>query len=133
MSIEQPQQNNEHKVEMSDVFAFGELLAGARAKLNKSHKTIAKELNLHTTSPDRWENASEFPQESRLTDIAQVYGLDLTRVIEVFKLSKQARKLEKEARKELEFRHSAKKGTEHEFDPFLPERSGRLKRSRTKY
>ena len=132
MSLEQ-RQTSERKVEMNDVFAFGEMLAEARARLDKGHKAIAKELNLNVKSSYNWEDASEFPKEDRLPDIAKAYGLDLTKVIEVYRLSKQAHKLEKEAKKSTPVAHVSKRGSDNEFDSVAPERISRPKRYRTRF
>ena len=133
MSQEMPKIiTEEKKVKMEDVLVFGQKLTEAREKINKRHKAIAQEIGVNPGTPYHWEKGEEFPDENKLPKIAQAYGIDLEKLTEIFILSRAARELEKEARRPIPA-HFSKRGSDNEFDPSAPERSARLKRSRTRF
>ncbi len=88
------------KVTVEDRTLFGDKLKEARNRLEKStKKNVALKLGVDTTSINFWETGETFPDESRLPDIAQAYNIDLNELTGAFKISKEARELEKNSRK----------------------------------
>lgn len=88
----------ERKVTMENVNTFGLFLSEARKMLGKNKSEVSKQLGVGLTVISNWEKGDILPDEDRLGLIAEVYGIDLEKLAKVFKISQQARNLEKEAR-----------------------------------
>lgn len=83
------------KVTMEDVTLFGKLLFDKRNIIKKTAKEIASEFSsINESSILAWEKGTSFPEEEKLPVIAKAYGIELEELIRVFKISKEARRIE---------------------------------------
>jgi hypothetical protein len=82
---------------IDDLKALGDFLSCAKQRIGKTFEEIDTELGV--TSSHMWQEAKTFPSESRLPEVARVYGVDFEELKAVYDLSKKARKLEKSSRR----------------------------------
>ncbi|MDO8686840.1 MAG: hypothetical protein Q7K11_01360 [Candidatus Berkelbacteria bacterium] len=88
------------KVRIEDVTLFGKLLSKSRSALGKNITEIVSETALATVpATRRWEQGDAFPEEDKLPAIAEAYSINLEELIRVLKISKEAREMEKNVRK----------------------------------
>lgn len=100
-----------NQVKLEDIKAFGNKLKEARNKLGKKQKKVAAEVGVTGRLIFNWESADSFPTEDKLPDIARVYNIDLAELTDIFERSKEARELEKKARRSLQKRFDKQEPT----------------------
>jgi transcriptional regulator with XRE-family HTH domain len=109
-------QNEGNKVKVEDIKVFGDLLSYSRAKIDKTVKQIAEELNMNPSAIINWENDGKFPEEGRLPQIAEAYAIDLDKLKNAFSISKEAREMEKQRNLRINVKTSTtKKGDRFDF------------------
>lgn len=114
------------EVRMENVNDFGILLFEARKVLDKKKSEASKELGVTADTLYKWENGEIFPDEGRLGLIAKVYDIELDKLTKVFKISQQARNLEREAR----FSHREKGRPSEHGDVYLSTGNGSYQRGK---
>lgn len=99
-NMEMPSSMREVKseVKMEDLTLFGKLLFNNRTKIiKKQSNEIAEKLGVIPSSVSAWENGRAFPLVGRESAVADAYGIELKKFLEVLEISKKARKLEIDA------------------------------------
>lgn len=88
------------KVTMEDATLFGKLLSDKRNIIKKTAEEITLEFDeMNPSTVFAWEKGISFPDKEKLPVIAKAYGIELEELIRVFKISKEAREIEKNVKK----------------------------------
>ena len=114
---------------IGDVEKLAKVLCRARRKIKKSSATATRELSVRKRVLDSWESGMVFPPEDILKSVSEVYEIKLEELTTAWKLSKQARVQELEARRPE--RH-VKKPLSRDWDVFIPNPKDRGRRRHTR-
>ncbi len=91
------------KVKVEDATLFAELLSSRIGIIKKEKKQIASESGVTISTIYDWEDGTSFPEQEKLTRVAEAYEINLEELQKVFDISHAAREKQKEVAKSLKF------------------------------
>lgn len=118
------------KVDVKDDILFAKLLISKKGILKKEKKQIAIEIGVTVSTLYDWEDGTSFPEQERLTRVAEAYEINLEELQKFFDISRAARQKQKEVAKSLKS-YKSKNKSNPDTDVYLFGGSkGGLKKSR---
>ncbi len=86
---------------MENLYIFADFLKRARAKLDKTVATVAKETGASVSTVRQWEDSFgivRLPKENKYAQICLAYGVEMEELKRIIGLVVEARRLDHEAR-----------------------------------
>lgn len=111
-----------HEIKVQDVEMFGKLLLRTRSVAGKSAAKISGEIPTNKSNIAAWENARAFPEDDKIPAIVKAYGIPEEELKMVLKISREARELEKSAKRAGPL---PKRPSQPDFPPSSGEKVGR--------
>ena len=88
-----PTPEKRRKIEMDDIHTFGNKLEAAMDAIGKTQIALARELGVTPQIVSKWQSGVVLPGEEKLPEIARICEMDLDRLVEDFRISKQAQEM----------------------------------------